>query len=214
MSEVRERLASRMSLLKGPSALPLIQHNELDPCLRVIFLDAMTASSIFNNFLPDRAFDLVTFQEMQVSICYRLFQFSALQSPMPECDIQAAYHIGLTIFMMTLFLQFDCRRMLDYQLTSLCFKDVLSHSFSGRDESGLGLWLTLVGGIWLSGDIEGGAAYKEWLSERLRREAQQLGVGNWDEAVNAVGKFPWIHTLHDKPGRIAWNEAHTISRLH
>lgn len=207
MPEIRESIVSRTLGLEVTPTAELVQHQVLDPSLRQILLDALTASSIFNNVLPDRAFDLITFQEMQVSICYRLFRLNSLQSPRPECDVQAVYHMGLTIFMITLFFQFDCRRMLGYELISLRFKEALSNEFDGGDQSGLALWLALIGGIWLSGDVDPDS-YRDWLGLRLRREAQQLGVHNWDEALDAVKRFPWIHTLHDEPGRIAWNQAH------
>lgn len=222
MPQIRETLGSTIFRLDCPLIVPIIQHNErLDPHLREILLDTLTASDLFNNHLPNRAFDLVAFQEMQVSIGYRLFQFSSLQSPKHECTVQAAYYVGLTIFLMTMFLQFDHRRMMDYELISLCLKDVLDGGLDRQDESGLALWLTLIGGIWVSRDADG-----EWLGPRLRREAQRLGLESWDRALDIISKFPWIHTLHDEPGHKVWNMAYsrglapltrqeqTISRMH
>ncbi|KAK7751743.1 hypothetical protein SLS62_006228 [Diatrype stigma] len=222
MPQIRESLGSTTFRLNCPPIVPPIQNSEhLDPYLREILLDTLDISYLINNRLRSGAFDLVTFQEMQVSIGYRLFQFSSLGSPRHECAVQAAYHVGLTIFLMTMFLQFDHRRMMDYDLISLRLKDVLGGGLDRQDESGLLLWLTLIGGIWVSRD-----AHREWLGPKLRREAQRLGLESWDKALDVISKFPWVHTLHDEPGHTVWDIAHSrglvpltrpdevVSRLH
>ena len=207
MSEVPTMLASKGLYLDRSSAASAIRHNGLDPDLHEILLDITSVTSLVKNLPTDLTIELTTFQEMLVSICSRLIRFHPLQSLKQKSDIEAVYHIGLTIFMMTLFLQYDHRRILQYELVSLRLKDVLDRGLDEVDDD-LVLWLLLIGGIWISSGTD-----RFWLTSRIMELARRLGLNSWADVHGYVSTFPWISTLHDQPGRAVWNSVYEGSQM-
>ena len=202
MSEVQITLASSGLSLDRTSAASAIRHNGLDPNLYEILLDVKSLTSLFNNILADLTIDLNTFHEMLVSICCRLIRFHPLQSPRQESNIDAVYHIGLTVFMITLFLQYGGRQTSPYELVSLRLRDVLDGELNELDDD-LVLWLMFVGSIWVSGGTDG-----SWIISKIRRLARRLGINSWAKVQRSVSTFPWISALHDQLGRIVWNSVY------
>jgi hypothetical protein len=176
--------------------------NQLHPYLRDILLDAMSISSLFNN-LGNKKVEYMIFLEVLISLCYRLLSFCSLGDASTRCDLQATHHIGLIIFTMTMFLQHDRRRIINYNLIPLCLKNVLQAEVL-EEEDELALWLMIIGGIWIS-DADG-----DWLAPRIRATAQRLGFDSWDKARGSVCKYPWINSLHDQLGRGLWNRVHSL----
>lgn len=177
--------------------------NHLDPYLRDILFDIMSISSLFSN-LDDKTVNYMTFLEILTSLCYRLLRFRSLGDASTRCDVQAGYHIGLTIFMMTLFLQNDRRRMIKYCLIPVCLRNVLQSEVAEQEDEDA-LWLMIIGGIWISGEPE-----SDWLAPRIRSMAQRLGLDSWDKARDCLCKYPWIGSQHDQPGRELWNRVHYL----
>lgn len=202
MSEVQMALASRGFSHNRVLAASAICHTGLDPDLREILLDVTSLTSLINSIPADQTLDVNTFQEMVISICSRLIRFHPLLSSKGESDIEAAYHIGLTVFMMTLFLQHDGRRILRYELVSLRLKAVLDRGLDELDND-LVLWLMLIGGIWIAGDAD-----ELWLVLRISRLGRRLGINSWTEVQGSINKFPWINAIHDQPGRAVWDSAY------
>lgn len=211
MSEARRTLAEEGIYLDRAPLPSNIAHNGLDPSLSDILIDITSVCKLLNHDLHGRTLDLITFQNIQMSICYRLLQFR----PLNEYTAMAAsgppnaeeiYSIGLTVFMMTIFLQYNNRRIVDFKRAFECLKTVASVEFSDG-ESDLGLWLLLIGGIWLTGEQR-----VDWLAPAIHRVAQRLGLADWDAVFQCVAKFPWIHVLHDEPGRAVWSQISPESR--
>ncbi|KAH7142113.1 hypothetical protein EDB81DRAFT_691592 [Dactylonectria macrodidyma] len=207
MPQVQVLLSSKGLSLDRASAASSVQHGGLEPYLHEILLDVISTSSLFNNKLHMHSVGLVAFQEMLVSICYRLLRLHPLDEPRQASDIQTVYHIGLTIFMMTLFLQYNRHQIMDHKLVSFCFKDVLVRG-SFEHESELMLWFMFIGGIWVSGDVD-----TYWVVPRIRATLQQLGIKTWDEAQSSLRKFPWINVLHDQPGRELWDRTDQVYEI-
>lgn len=207
ISEVEITLVSRGLSLDRSSAACAIRHSGLDPDLHEILVDVTSVASLLNNMPASLTLDIVTFQETIVSICSRLIRFHPLQSLTHESDVDAAYHIGLTIFTMTLFMQFDNRRVMQYELVSLRLKDVLDHRL---DEVGddLLLWLLFIGGIWISGGTD-----RFWLGSRIKSLSRTLGINNWAEVHTCISKFPWIGNVHDELGLAVWDAVSESSQL-
>ncbi|PYH91363.1 hypothetical protein BO71DRAFT_51560 [Aspergillus ellipticus CBS 707.79] len=201
MSDVYDTLAAKGFILdRGPTASS-IRPNGLNPYLREILIDVTCVANLINSFPIHRMeghINIRTFLEILVSVLSRLIHFCPLKAPKPERRVDAAYHIGLTVFMMTLFLQFDHRRILDYESVSLRLKDVVEDELEDYDAE-LATWLMFIGGIWTSGDVD-----REWLIFRIARVVNQLGMKRWEEVRDLVKKFPWINALHDELGLGQW----------
>ncbi|KAJ5657614.1 uncharacterized protein N7484_001263 [Penicillium longicatenatum] len=203
MDDVRKRLLAQKLRLDRHSSISSTRHEHLNPYLWDINLDAMGISLLFNQ-LGSKTVDYMIFLEALVSLCYRLLKFRSLRDASTWFDKQSAHHIGLITFMMTLFLQNDRYRLINYSLVPVCLKNALQHE---RQEQNLefSFWLTLIGGIWISDEPE-----NEWIASELRMRAQRLSLGSWEDARRFALKYPWINGLHDEPGRIFWQRAHKM----
>jgi hypothetical protein len=177
-------------------------NHKLDPGLYRILLDTIDFTNLLNSITSGTTLDLEMFQEAKTSICSRLVRFHPFQSTKQMSVIEAAYHIGLTIYMMTLFLQFDGRRLLQFDLVSKQLKKVLNGHIAEVDVE-LALWLAFVGSIWLASELDG-----LWLLSMARNLARRLQIENWTDAHRIISKFPWLHTLHSPQGLILWNKMH------
>ena len=197
MELVRSNLTSQGIKFDRSAAEDTLRHQVLDVNLHNVIIDSICVCDLFNHGIGNRQIDLVTFQEMVYSICYRLLNFRPLDDP-SRTSVQAAYHIGLTMIVMSMFLRFDRRRVLDYRFLTCALSDTLDSWPVDADDELL-LWLVMVGGIWVSG-----ALGNDWLHQLIRRTSRKLGVESWDSVLDIVKTFPWIHALHDAPGRELW----------
>lgn len=199
MSKVHDMLATKgLSLERTTSAYSAV-NNRLDPRLHDVLLDIMGISNLFNRHLDKKPLDLFGFQEALQSICYRLLHFRSLNEARLNPDLQSAHHIGMTIFMMTIFLQYDQRRIIKYGLISLCVKDVLEHGLDEHEDE-LAFWLVMLRGIWVSCDTN-----DDWFILRLQNMAQELGIETWGDARRLLARFPWIDVIHNEPGQKLWS---------
>lgn len=203
MQKVRDALALRQSSYENTVIASLIRHHDLRADLYDILLDIISICSFFNDNPFKMTLDLTLFLECQTSICYRLLRFHGLGSPWPDqTGIAPAYHTGLTIFMMTMFLQYDRRRMLDYSLISACLWHALEGDVVNQPQhQELALWLMILGGVWISG--EGNV---KSLRPRIRATADRLRLESWEDVRGCLGKYPWIQSIHDEPGRALWKQ--------
>lgn len=196
MNEVRNSLQVQNLPLDRELNVPWTKYDNLDPYLEDIFLDAMDICSLFNQ-LGGKTVDYTIFLEVLISLCYRLLRFRSLHDANILADNQSAYHIGLVVFMMSLFLQNDRCRLINYILIPTCLKNLLQDEL--RQDMELSFWLLMIGGIWISDEPE-----HKWLNPKLRATAHWLGLTCWDDVKRSVCKFPWINGLHDQLGRSLW----------
>lgn len=208
MAEVLSRLASTGFSFDRISTASLVHCDELDPYLSSIFSDTTSVVSLFNNMPANRSIDIYTFQELQVSIFSRLSQFQPLQDANQLSDIDAVYHLGLTIFMLTLLFRFNIKRILEFDLVITQLQNILDRKLDGVDDHLL-LWFLFVAGMWTGSGDKGSCVIP-----RMRAVTQSLGINTWAEVYKIVSQFPWINTLHDEPGRAVWDSAYqTLEEL-
>ena len=200
LSKVQNTLKAKSFARNRISAIPLTQCEHLDPYLRGILLDVLEIDAVLNDFAGDGHLGLVTFQEILVSICSRLIHIRPLKSDKPMSPVEAAYHTGILIYIMSLFFQHDHRRIMDYDLVTVRLKEVLDCEQELNDD--LALWLMCLGGIWLADD-----PYRLWLAPMIRQFTHTTGIDSWPEVHDRVSKFPWINVIHEDQGRLAWASA-------
>lgn len=204
MPQVRDTLGARNLIVPLSDTTATVRHANLSPDLKEILIDIIGVCSFFNTNLPNTTLDLSLFLETQVSICYRLLRFHELGTPWPASDsIQAAYHTALSLLMMSMFLQHDRRRVMDYSLITRCLWYVLDEVPLDEHEDELNLWLMVMGSIWIPGDD-----HMNRLAPKIQATAQRLGISTCDAMISSVSKFPWIHAIHDEPGQQAWKKVH------
>ncbi|RFU81113.1 hypothetical protein TARUN_1090 [Trichoderma arundinaceum] len=199
MAKVRNTLALTKLDIDGDAAASCPQHNLLEPYLHAILVDMMGVALLFNNGVQ---LDLETLQEMILSLGYRLIQFHPSEEERKLWQLQTSYHIGLTIFTMTVFLHAGRRQILDYERVDRRLKEILDTDLEDHNPE-LALWLSILGGVWAS-DGYGG----HWIPPKIRLMSMRLDIRSWDDVYIVIGHFPWIHALHDDPGHALWDQAH------
>ncbi|KAJ4351475.1 uncharacterized protein N0V89_006818 [Didymosphaeria variabile] len=175
-----------------------VQHLDLDAALLDVLLDIICTSVLFNDPPSARKVDLYLFQELLVTVCYRLLAIPHTHSP-PR--IEDAYHIGLTLFMMELFLQVGKQRVMSYDNVTRRLRRVLeSDVLEGEGE--LRFWLLMLGGVWISDDEDA-----EWLLPKMFAQTRKMRLRSWSDAREVLERWPWIGALHDGPGKMVWERA-------
>ena len=111
MSLVRENFAAAGLPLDVVTAAREARHPSLAPQLFDVLVDVKSISTMLNSITSGEMIDIGTFEEMLISICYRLMRFRPLHVPWRRATTEAAYHIGLTMFTMSFFLQNERRRV-------------------------------------------------------------------------------------------------------
>ncbi|GAD98560.1 hypothetical protein FG04937.1 [Paecilomyces variotii No. 5] len=144
--------------------------------------------------------DLLGFEELFISTCYRLLRFMPIMDPTGQINSQTACHLGLLIFTVTTFFQLGQNRMIDFKGLSLRFQDVLSSDLGEVDDN-MSLWFMTIGGVWYWNDFD-----NVQVASRLRQLVQQRGINSWRELRSHLYEFPWIQAVHDKPGHKLWNQ--------
>jgi hypothetical protein len=200
LSKAQATLESKGFVRNRISAISLPQYQQLDPYLRDILRDAMDFAAVLNDFTGDRNLGLVTVQEITVSIGSRLLHFRPLKSDKPLSPVDAAYHTGLVMYMMSLFLQHGRRRIIDYDLITIRLKEVLDCKQELDDD--LALWLMCLGGIWVADD-----PYRLWLRPTISEFTRTREIDSWLEVHGRVSKFPWINAVHNDECRLALTSA-------
>ncbi|KAE8138646.1 hypothetical protein BDV38DRAFT_69075 [Aspergillus pseudotamarii] len=202
MAEVWNKLASDRHRLYYA---PVTPWNDLHPYLNTIYSDIMNLCYLLNCDPYQPILDLLGFEETFVSICYRLLRFIPMENSACQVDTQTACHLGLLMFTMTTFFQVGQKQIIDFKALSLRFQNFLDSDPSELEDS-LSLWLITLGGIWCSKDLN-----RDLAASRIRLLAQKHGIFSWNELRGCLGKFPWIHALHDQPGLGLWNQ---VQRSH
>ncbi|KAG7410814.1 hypothetical protein Forpe1208_v009906 [Fusarium oxysporum f. sp. rapae] len=177
-----------------------IRHSRLDSTLPEAFSDTMGLCRLFNQHMDEKPLNLLEFQEVLVSICYRLLGFRTINESRFKQDIQSAYHIGLSLFMISIYFHNKQDRMARPGLVTALVKEVIG-SMPNDHEVEFAFWLLIVGGISVPANDGRG-----WIVEKLREQASILGIMTWEQAKDRLSRFPWMDAIHDEPSRKLWDE--------
>ena len=201
MPNIKDQLGALDISFDTVESSRLVQHAHLSPELLEVLIDVISASTLFNNLVSTSKIDILLYQEIIVSILYRLLAISFHEEKSLPPSIEDAYHVGLTLFMMSLFLQHGRKRLLQYDNITMRLKNVLD-SAALDQEHGLKFWLLMVEGVWVVEDDDA-----QWLPPSVESEARNMGLIDWEHARKVLERYPWIHPLHDEPGIQIWEKA-------
>lgn len=199
MDEIQKSLLSRGFTLQSAEGH---QFRSVQPILRQAFSDSKGVCNLFNKHIDKKPLDLVEFQEILISICYRLLEFRTLNDSRLIRDVDSAHHIGLIVFMMSLFWNNHQDWLAKPGLIAACIKEALQVEDL---EDKFVFWLLVLGCISVSGEDD-----MQWMAMRLHKKAQKLGVVTWDDAQNYLLEFPWMNVIHDTSGEKLWNKVRSL----
>jgi hypothetical protein len=159
----------------------------------------MTVSRLFNDN-PLIRLDPWEWQELLISIYYRLLNRYPLASDFFRNDHENAYYLGMLALMSTIFFNYGKFRRLPYDLLASKLHAAIEKALCNKalEESTI-LWLLFVGGISIFG-----ADNWAWLSQELKSFLLALNIDSWRTARSRIKSFPWIDVAHDKAGKKLW----------
>lgn len=201
MLELEQKFASLHLPFDREASRQLVRHSGLNVGLVEVLVDAITTSALFNDLSSVQKIDLYLFQELLITIFYRLLTIPFHPNPSSPPTIEDAYHAGLTLFMTTLFLQYGSKRALHCVSITGRLKIVLQSTTLER-EDGLKLWLLMLNCVWVMGDGEA-----DWLLPIVGEQSRKMDLSAWEEARKVVERYPWIGRLHDESARLFWEKA-------
>jgi hypothetical protein len=172
----------------------------INPELQSIMWDMISVSYILQRRLAK--FDPLDFQEMLISILYRLLNLNPPWNSSMDTvpDTVQVYCLSLLAFASTILFNIRRRKKLPYELLAAKLRHALLN-MSGRaslERTAL-LWTLFVSGISVlqSDDL---VVVMPW----MRTIASTLGITDWEGAKAHLGQYPWLDAFHDEPGQRLW----------
>jgi hypothetical protein len=167
---------------------------------RYIFVDFMSLSRLLNCSRTPFRMDPYAYQEVLISLLYRLLHHSSLNRGEFEINNEYACHLGLLATISTLFFQYGRFERIPYDLLGVRLQKAIdATSRNDQKRESFLLWLLFIGGISVLGNKD-----RTLLYYQIKTCTSVLNVDNWLAARDEIKKYPWIDKAHDKAGQELW----------
>jgi hypothetical protein len=165
-----------------------------------VVTDMISVSIIFNDNYTCCRLDPDAYQEILISVCYRLLHACPFGVYELETIQESALSLGLLAFMTTMLFQHGRSQRLPYELLASLLRNLLLDEKNASSIEGkTSLWLLFVGGISVLGVED-----RDWLIPRIKASLRALHLSSWKDALDEIKQFPWISVIHDQPGKQIW----------
>lgn len=176
-----------------------------DPELRGVFVDLMSVCDLLNNSHGCFKLEPFVFQEILISVCYRLLHQYPLAGNRPANDDESACQLGILALLTTMIFQNGRSPRISYDLMAERLRNTItSISNNCVTEEVTFLWLLFVVGISVF-QVTG----RTWLLPIIKKCVSTLGLGSWQAARDRFRAYPWIDAIHDELGQELWQESKT-----
>jgi hypothetical protein len=171
-----------------------------NPELREVLVDLLSISCLFNDDSRVVRLDPFAYQEILISVCYRLLHRHPLAGDGYDNDNENACYLGLLALISTLFFYYRQPRQLPYDLLAERLRHGIESALCNKlvEETTL-LWLLFTGGISVFDDSD-----QAWLIPQIKILLFTLDINNWRAARSRIKTLPWIDVAHDKLGEELW----------
>jgi hypothetical protein len=149
--------------------------------------------------------DPLSYTEMIVSLLYRLIKVAPLGQLRPMLGelYDDMTHLAMLAFMTTLLPEYghndSSYLLLSNRLESAIQGLRVTYADTQAGGSSQLLWTLFIGGVSVLKRKD-----HRWL---ILDTCERLGLHDWPAVLRQLCDFPWIHTLHDVPGRSLWEDA-------
>ena len=192
--------------ISGDSCIIEEQLLSIIPRLSCIMLSVISFASLLNSQEREgqTKLDPLNYTETLVSLLYRLLDFAPLGQPhfMSGELYDNLAHLAMLTFMTTLLPNYagdDSSHLLSDRLKSAIQDHHVASTDTQDSGSSLLLWTLFIGGV----SVLKCKDYR-WLTLET---CERLNLCDWLSVRDRLCGFPWIHTLHDVPGRCLWEDA-------
>lgn len=171
-----------------------------DPSLRRVFIDLMSVCILLNNSRGSFKLEPFMFQEIVISVCYRLLHQYPLASDGPQNNDENACQLGQLALITTMIFQNGRSPRISYSLLANRLRGAIMSMLSNEAvvETNF-LWLLFVSGISVF-NITSTA----WLLPYIKKCSSDLNIKSWQAARDQIRKYPWIDAIHDELGQELW----------
>jgi hypothetical protein len=171
-----------------------------DPELRQVFVDLMSISRLFNDKHAVVRLDPYAYQEILISVCYRLTHHHPLAGDGYENDNENACYIGLLALTSTLLFNYNQPRRLAYDLLAKKLRNAIERALYNKlVEETTFLWLLFAAGISVFN-----ASDQAWLIPQIKTLLCTLNIDSWPTARSKIKTLPWIDAAHETSGKELW----------
>lgn len=171
----------------------------LDSRISNIWHDAQEFCTVVNlAHLTHRKLKASLFQEIMVSLQYRLLQLNQSPHIIPQGSLHETIRLGVLAFTTTVFLQTinNSTRYLHLASSLTLALMSLDQPLTSEDWE-LRLWIMVVA----TDTVFSCNRYGNWLREKLHVATKALQVSSWQEFKAIMKKFLWIDTINDAHGQ-------------
>jgi hypothetical protein len=149
-------------------------------------------------FQTGKKMDCVVFQEILISILYRLFLIDASTSSFGK-----ALHLGMLAFSTNIFLQSQ-GLVMPFEKLSAQLRDSLRDLQDLEDGSLIDfkLWLLFVARMFNVTEYR-----DSWLEPEIKRTLEVLKLVSWQNVRDKLKEYLWIGVLHDDSGKKSFGAA-------
>ncbi|KAF2096856.1 hypothetical protein NA57DRAFT_42558 [Rhizodiscina lignyota] len=171
-----------------------------DPVLKGVTADLISVSRLVGNDRSRFKFKPYAYQEILISVSYRLLR----RHPVPyygyENSGENALHLALLAWTTTLIFQHGRVQRLTYGLLAReLHRAIQETSNTGSVRQATLLWLLFVGGISVFGN-----PYKAWLMPQIQACLIALQINSWQDVRDILTRLPWIEAVHNRSGEAVW----------
>jgi hypothetical protein len=171
----------------------------LNPQLRGVMSDITTVCQLLNDDCTPLTLGPFEFQEILISVCYRLLRFCPLSRANSLDNNEAVLYLGLLALMSTMLFQNGDLPQIQFRLLTRELRSIIDSIASNEVDEAVFLWLLFVCGI---------SVYRNdqsWLASLIRRCTLAYDVRDWRNARAKFSHLPWIDVMHNKPGQELWD---------
>lgn len=167
-----------------------------DVVLRSVLIDIVKVCAIVNRNPLAVKLEPNAFQDIVVSLCYRLLNYRPeLMEGCQDDRSDDAVHCTMLAFMTTLLFQHGRMNRLSYHLLAERLRSIVetSSSYVSMDQR-CQLWLLFVGGISFTD-------HRAWFVPYIKTSLSALDISGFKETRKAIGQLLWIDVIHNKFGQ-------------
>lgn len=169
---------------------------------REVLGDLLSVCAILNES-PQARLDPYDFQEILISVCYRLlcvFQLGDALLQQAQRDDDRAIQTGLLSLVTTILFQYGNSRRISYRLLAGNLRHAIQNQLDTKTSAYICVWMCFVGGVSVLDNEDD----RHWLTSTLRGLIRELDVTSWTGVQRIILLFPWIRAIHDKPALVLW----------
>jgi len=172
-----------------------------------VFSNVVALAYLLNNHHKLKIeMNVYSFQDIAISISYRLIRVRSLAGERPDNELENVLHLALTAFITPLFLTASTAPLLP-QLLQEAAQNYQQHDSESRK---IMLWVLFIG----KSSFVFTNLHESWMIPMIAEASLNLGLRGWTDVHSVLSQFPWINLVHNNAGQELWEKVQKYSESH